>query len=173
LGKLITTVGGRILSEQSKSDRAAQIRHTLKLLRQDIDYDIHQVKRSAAALTKWQYYIKKYPWASIGVAAAIGYLLLPKKKVFQGPDTKTLEKLIRKNRPVLENNPKDETKNGVMRTAFTFLAGLALRAATAKIVHHLTSGMDQGVSVQNNSTRSPVPGFGEGINSSTPLSNKN
>ncbi len=160
------------MSEQSKSDRAAQIRHTMKLLRQEIDHDIYQVKRSASALTKWQYYIKKYPWASIGVAAAIGYLLVPKKQVFQGPDTKTLEKLIRKHRPVLEKNPKDETKHGVMRTAFTFMAGLALKAATAQIIHHLASS-NQGGAVQNDSTGVSSPGFGEEISSSASFSNEN
>ncbi len=160
------------MSEQSKSNRAAHIRHEMKLLRQDIDKDIHQVKQSASALTKWQYYIKTYPLASIGVAAVIGYLLVPKKQVFQGTDTKTLEKLIRKHQPALEKNSKDETKHGVMRTAFTFMAGLALKAATAQIVHHLASG-SQGGAVQNDSTGSSSPGFGEGISSSVSFSNEN
>jgi hypothetical protein len=133
---------------QTKNDRAEQIQRSMQLIRRDLDHDFDQVKQSASQLTDWRYYVRNYPWTCVGLAAAIGYIVVPRKLQIQSPDTKTLEKLARKNKLVIESKSSEDDKPGAVKTAVTFLSGLALRAVTAQLVQKLASGMDQ-----NNATQ--------------------
>ncbi|QDU09821.1 hypothetical protein [Gimesia aquarii] len=140
------------MSDYSKLERAEQIRQTMREIRHDLDDDVQQVKQSAHKLTSWRYYIKNHPWACVGVAAAIGYLVVPKKLNIQSLDAKTIEKLAKKNRLVVEHKPKAQAKNNLIRGAFTFLSGLALRTATAQIVQQLATTFDKPISDHTSST---------------------
>tara|TARA_R110002095_G_scaffold215072_1_gene208410 strand:- start:1056 stop:1481 length:426 start_codon:yes stop_codon:yes gene_type:complete len=108
-------------------------------IRSDLDNDVHQLKQSASKLTNWRHYIKNHSWACVGVAAAIGYLVVPRKLNLQSVDAKTIEKLAGKNRLVVEHNSKSQAKKSLIRGAFTFLSGLALRTAAAQIIQQLAT----------------------------------
>jgi len=148
------------VSEHSKHDRAEQIRRSMKEIRRDLDDDVHHVKQSANTLTNWRYYIKNHPWACVGVATAIGYFVVPRKMNIQNIDAKTIEKLARKNRLVVEHKPKAQAKNGLMRGAFTFLTGLALKAATAQMIQQFAAVMDKPTSDHTSSMHTQQE-FGE------------
>lgn len=133
---------------QETNDRAEQIQRTMQVIRRELDHDFDQVKQSATQLTDWRYYIRNHPWACVGLAAAIGYVVVPRKLHVQSPDLKTLEKFARKNHLVIENKSDQNEKPGVVRTAVTFLSGLALRAVTAQLVQKLASGIEQNHATQ-------------------------
>lgn len=127
----------------TNEDRAEQIQMRMQNIRCELDRDFDQVRQSASQLTDWRYYIKNYPWACLGAAAAIGYLVVPRKVHVQNPDVKTLEKLARDQKLVIESNPSQQEKKGVVRSAAGFVAGLALRAATAHLMGKLAAGYGQ------------------------------
>ena len=123
-------------------DRSAEeISYSMKRLRNELDGDVCQIKQSAATLSDWQYYIRNYPWMSLGGAALIGYLLVPKRLEIQSPDVETLEKLARKNRLVVEPQPRQHASKGGLQTVASFLTRLIVKAATAQLMHHFANGI--------------------------------
>ncbi|QDT19775.1 hypothetical protein [Gimesia chilikensis] len=120
---------------------AEEISHSMKRLRNELDGDVHQIKQSAATLSDWQYYIRNYPWISLGGAALIGYLLVPKRLEIQSPDAETIEKLARKNRLVVENQPRKHASRGGLQTVASFVTRLLVKAATAQLMHHFANGI--------------------------------
>jgi hypothetical protein len=66
-------------------------------LRRELVYDMQDVSRSAKAMASPSFYIRKFPWATLAVAAGLGYILIPKKKHVVKPDMEALAELVRKN----------------------------------------------------------------------------
>ena len=75
-------------------------------IRHELDDDVDEIRESAQTLADWHYYVKNYPWACVGVAAALGYLVVPRKLTIERPDPKSLEKLARNNHLVVEHQSK-------------------------------------------------------------------
>jgi hypothetical protein len=48
-------------------------------IRRDLHEDVKGVVEGAEAATDWRRYIRSYPWAAMGVAVVIGYLIVPRK----------------------------------------------------------------------------------------------
>ena len=128
---------------QTNEDRAEQIQRKMQDIRCELDRDVDQVRQSASQLTDWRYYIRNYPWVCLGAAAAIGYILVPRKLYVQKPDVKTLEKLARDQKLVIESNPSQQQKKGIVRSAAGLVGSLALRAATAHLMGKLAAGYGQ------------------------------
>lgn len=128
---------------------AEEISHSMKRLRNELDGDVHQIKQSAATLSDWQYYIRNYPWMSLGGAALVGYLLVPKRLEIQRPDAETIEKLARKNRLVVEHQPRKHASKGGLQTVASFVTRLIIKAATAQLMHHFANGIASQESTTN------------------------
>lgn len=129
--------------EHISLERADNIRRKMNSVRYELDEEVQQVKQSAHQLTDWRYYVRKHPWACLGVATAIGFLVVPRKRHAPSVDTKTIEKLIKKNQMVAKHQPQEQEKSSLVRGAFTFLSGLAFRTATAHLVQQLTAPRDK------------------------------
>lgn len=130
--------------KDSKTEQADKIQQRMKSIRKDMKDEVIHVKQSAHTLTDWHFYIRKYPWACMGIAAAVGYMVVPRKLNIQSLDAKAVEKLAKKNRIVVESNPKDQSRKTLAQGAFTFLTGLALRSATYQIASKFASMVDKG-----------------------------
>lgn len=156
------------MTRESLDGRAQEIRRAMYQLRQELDEDVHQVKESAATLTNWKHYFKNYPWASMGVAAVVGYLVVPRRLEIQSPDAATIAKLAKKNRLVVEHQPKNQAKTGVFQTAFAFLSSLAIKAVTTQIAHHLANSLGTEGGEQSSAfNTSPQNSFGAGQKSAS------
>jgi len=81
-----------------QSDESADaIRKRMAELRQELTCDVRNVKRSTQEMANPMYYLRRFPWASAAVAAAIGYMLVPKKKPPAiKPDPEMLAEFFRK-----------------------------------------------------------------------------
>jgi hypothetical protein len=106
-----------------------QIQDQMHDLRGQLDNDLEQIVDSAKELTDWRTYVRRYPWACVGVAAAIGYLVVPSRMELESPDVNTLLKLAKKNKLVVEANPYPRRREGLGSTAFQFLLNAAGRSA--------------------------------------------
>ncbi len=129
------------MSQSSHLDRGTQIRNTMESIRRELDQDLGKVQTSAETLLDWQYYIRNHPWESLGFAALVGYLIVPRKLEIKSPDPKTLEKLARKHHLVVEEKPKAEAKGGLIGGAFSFLSGLVLKTAMLQLGNQLVDAM--------------------------------
>lgn len=98
-------------------------------LRRELTYDVRDVGRSARAMTNPSFYVRKFPWATLAVAAGVGYMLIPKKKkevVY--PDPKTLAELISKNQVGVAGSTSAKESKGVVETLV--MMGLTWAART-------------------------------------------
>jgi len=136
-------VGEGIVPNHADFDRAQQIRRRMALIRRELNQDVEQVEKSAKTLMNWRYYTSNYPWACVGVAAVLGYLVVPRKLEIHSPDPKTVEKLAKKHHLVVEQKPKAEAKGGLVGAAFSFISGIVLKTAMAQLGHQLAAVMDR------------------------------
>jgi hypothetical protein len=97
-------------------------------LRRDLTTEVREMSRGARVMTDWTFYVRRYPWAVAGLAAAVGFLLVPKKKAVISPDQEALAELVRKKHLRLDVDHKRE-KPGLARTLVTLAATAAAKFA--------------------------------------------
>jgi hypothetical protein len=135
--------------ERDEDEAIKCIRARMAELRSELSCDVEDVGRSARAMTDVGHYVRRFPWATVAVAAAIGYLLVPRKKQVVQPDPKQLAKLIRKNQVrvetgTVESKPKNIVKSllamGLMTAARVGMNSVAERVASAAATRHDMAG---------------------------------
>jgi hypothetical protein len=110
---------------------AERIQRRMYDLRGQLGNDLEEVVDSAKEFTDWRTYVRSYPWACVGVAAAIGYLVVPSRVELESPDADTLLELAKKNKLVVEANPSPRKREGIASTALRFILHAAGRRALA------------------------------------------
>lgn len=128
-------------------DAADRIRARMAELRSELSSDVDEVGRSARAMTEVGHYVRRFPWATVAIAVAVGYLLVPRKKQVVHPDAAQLAKLIKKNQVrvetgAVESSPKSMMKSllamGLMTAARVGMNSFAERFAAAAVARHDT-----------------------------------
>jgi hypothetical protein len=123
-----------------RDDAAERIRARMAELRSELSYDVQEVGRSARAMADVGHYVRRFPWASVAIAAAVGYLLVPRKKQIVYPDPAQLAKLIKQKQVrvetgTVESSPKSMVKSllamGLMTAARVGMNSFAERFASA------------------------------------------
>ncbi len=110
---------------------AERIQHRMHDLRGQLDHDLGEAVDTAKEFTDWHTYVRRYPWACVGLAAAIGYLVVPSRVELESPDVDTLLELARKNKLVVEANPPPHKRRGIASRALRMISQTALRSALA------------------------------------------
>ncbi len=113
------------------SSVAERIQQRMQDLRAQLDDDVEDVVDSTKEFTDWRTYVRRYPWACVGVAAAIGYLVVPSRVELESPDADALLELAKTNQLVVEANPSPQKRAGLASTAIrTFLHAAGRSALT-------------------------------------------
>ena len=55
------------------------VRARMQGIRCEIDQDLEDVSASARSMVDWKHYVEAYPWACLAAAAALGFLIVPKR----------------------------------------------------------------------------------------------
>lgn len=111
------------------SREADEIRRRMAELRGMLRRDAQATADELRQLTDWRYYVKSYPWACAAVAAAIGYLLVPRRVEVVQPTSETLAELARRHRLVVTPDASPQPKGGLLVAALTAVGGLVARTA--------------------------------------------
>jgi hypothetical protein len=110
-------------------------------IRRDLHDDVRGAVQNAEAATDWKRYIRAYPWASLGVAFAVGYLVVPRRHrpstVIQAAPSE-IQRVVEVARPAAE-----EKKKGLVMTVFGLVAPVALRAAQGYALQFFEQWMTQ------------------------------
>jgi hypothetical protein len=105
--------------------RMAQIRH-------DMHGEVLQAVKGAQSLTDWRSLVRNYPWLTLGVATAVGYLIVPGRRS-EAPTLVAVNATTAESAALAE--PRKQSANtgvtswSVMGTAFSLLAPIVVRAA--------------------------------------------
>jgi hypothetical protein len=128
-----------------------EIRKKMAQIRRDLHADVQGVVQGAEAATDWRRFIRGYPWASMSVALAIGYLIVPRRhKVLPttiqiaAPEPSRLASI----EPIRAPEPEKKKGKGLLGTAFGLLAPVALRAAQGYALQFAEQWMAQRVAQQ-------------------------
>jgi hypothetical protein len=125
-------------------DSAEAIRRRMAELRRELTCDVRDVKRSAKEMANPLHHLRQHPWATAALAAAVGYLLVPKKSKAITPDPELLAELVRKHQVKLDTSKVTEDKQSMLkslavmgltwalRTGLTYAGQQLAAAATAK-----------------------------------------
>ncbi len=117
--------------------RAAEIRRRMEEVRCELGEDVEQIVSSAKTITDWRFYIEHYPWACVGAAAALGYLLVPSRVHVIRPDASALAELAKQNKVVVKAGTETR-RSGMGSMLMGLVARAALRGATAFLAAKFT-----------------------------------
>lgn len=67
-----------VRNEAASESDPETLRLRMREIRDELQSDVDGVVDRAGELADWRYYVRKHPWASVAVAAAVGYWLVPK-----------------------------------------------------------------------------------------------
>jgi len=112
-------------------DQAREVRQRMAALRRDLTGDVESVSQSARALADWRFYVERFPFAAAGLAAAAGFLIVPKRPKVMTPDPVTLAAMAKVNRAWLKTgSPQaNEKSRGVLGGLLAIAASAASRLA--------------------------------------------
>jgi hypothetical protein len=111
--------------------KADEIQGQMRQVRYEMGDDVQGIVENARLLADWQYYVRSYPWVCLGVAAALGYLVVPPKLQVIKPDPKALVELAKAHQISVNADVKPKASGGLTGRLLNMLAGLALQGGVA------------------------------------------
>ena len=124
------------------------IRRQMARIRRELHEDVRGVVESAEAVTDWKHYIRDYPWASVGLALAVGYLLVPKRRKSVKP-AEVAKAVVAQIQPdghpvqVVAAEPPKKKGRGLIGAGLGLIAPIALRAAQNYATHFVSNWIAQ------------------------------
>jgi hypothetical protein len=116
------------------------MRQRMSHLRSQITTEAAEMAASARKLTDWRYHFRKIPWVAVGGAAALGFLLVPRKqRVVERAAELTQEKLIELARAINPSAMPKQPSFSLGRTLFSSLSGPIAKAAAGIIASQITA----------------------------------
>jgi hypothetical protein len=121
--------------------RMAELRRELTCDVDDVSRSVREVGRSAREMASPLYLIRNYPWASAAVAAAVGYVLVPKRRQQQivKPDPEMLAELVRKEQIKLDTSKASGETQGMFKSLAVMGITWAAKAGMNYMVQRMTS----------------------------------
>jgi len=108
-------------------------------LRRELIHDVQDVTRSAKAMASPSFYMRKFPWATLAIAAGVGYMLIPKKKQVVHPDMEALAELVRKNQVQINTAKASEESQGMVKTLVVMGLTYAAKAGMNYVFQQLAT----------------------------------
>jgi hypothetical protein len=123
-------------------DEAQMISRRMAELRRDLITDVLQVRQGARVMTDWKFYVGRFPWVALGVAALAGFMAVPRKKAVISPDQEALAELVRKKHLRLNVDHKQE-KPGLISAIVATAASVAAKSAMGYFSERMRSVAEQ------------------------------
>jgi ElaB/YqjD/DUF883 family membrane-anchored ribosome-binding protein len=125
--------------QDSKKTRA--ILRRMEEVRCDLDEGAQEIAESARDMGEWRYYVRNYPWVSVGAACVIGYTIIPRRRLGYREVNRTLDELVDYSRLLTQEHPTSTTgvRNSVLMFAGNLLWRSALSFATRQAVQYFAT----------------------------------
>ena len=122
---------------RSPDDEARDVVERMSALRRELVHDVEHVAESAKAMTDWTFYVRRFPWAAVGVAAAAGFLLVPRKKTTVTPTADQLAALVNNKEFVAAATNQLKAPQSMLKGLAATIAAMAGRAALAYVTEQI------------------------------------
>ena len=127
----------------ASASKADEIQLQMRQVRYEMGDDVQGIVENARLLTDWQFYVRSYPWACLGIAAALGYLVVPPKLQVIRPDPQALVELAKAHQISVNADVKPKASGGLSGRLLHMLAGLALQGGMAVVSGQLNQFMER------------------------------
>lgn len=159
--------GERTVATEIKDDINAIRRHMAQI-RRELHEDMQGMVAGAEAATDWRYYVRLYPWAALGAACAIGYLIVPKRRSVTRAAEAAAEDVVDRVQDVVrsarggrsETVKKEKKKAGIVGALFGMLLPVVTRAAQSYAAQYVESWIAQQGMLGPMPGQEPTPGPG-------------
>lgn len=138
-------------------DPADAIRRRMAELRRDLTGDVREVGRGACEMTDWTHYVRRFPWATVAVAAAIGYMLVPRRKQIISPDPALLAEMVKNREVRVEAVNRTKESQGLMKSLLAMGVTWAAKAGMEYMGARLRSAALDGRPERSPPARTPTP----------------
>jgi hypothetical protein len=124
----------------SNSTEIEDIQRRMAQIRHDMHSEVLGAVQGARALTDWRSLIRTYPWVTVGIAAAAGYFLVPRRRsdaptfVAVKGSSPEVAALID---PQKQGDKAKRSGWSILGTVFSLVAPLAVRAAQNYAMQHI------------------------------------
>ena len=105
------------------------VRARMQGIRCDIDQDLEDVSESARSMVDGKHYVEAYPWVCLGAAAALGFLIVPKRSTPTEADLTAPTEPAKADHPAAKSAPG--ATHGWVDALILAVAGIAIREAIA------------------------------------------
>ncbi len=121
------------------------IRQQMAQIRHELHQDVVGVVENAEAATDWRRYYRMYPWPSLAVALAIGYLIVPKRRRKIPRDLATHADIaqIREAVQEVKEPAKKAASKGLLGGLFGMLVPVVVRAAQGYAMQYFETWLAQ------------------------------
>jgi hypothetical protein len=107
-------------------------------VRRAVQWDVEETATAAKRLADWQYYVRQFPWATVAAMAAVGFMLVPRKRPRPLVDESALKKMVAEKRVVVIPQKEEHTKQSALSSLGGLLAAAAAKAAMNYVSHRFT-----------------------------------
>src|SRR4051794_25537437 len=116
------------------NDEIDEIRREMAQIRMDLHKEMQGVVVNAEAATDWRQYVQRYPFASLALAASVGFLTVPRRRrsiraTAEAAATATAEKFQQE---LVESTPPRRRAgwgSTILGSTMALLGSMALRGA--------------------------------------------
>ena len=105
------------------------VRARMQGIRREIDQDLEDVSVSARSMVDWKHYVKAYPWVCLGAAAALGFLIVPKRTTANNTDVATPTEPAKTDQPAVNSPPT--AAHGLAEALVVAVVSIAVREVIA------------------------------------------
>ena len=124
---------------------AEEIQAQMRQMRCELGEDVEGLVENASVMSDWRYYVRSYPWACLGVAAAAGFLLVPSRPVVLQQDPGAVANELAKRKLVVNPATQVQAKAppGVLAAVAGIVANTLLQGGLALAKAKLGEYMQQ------------------------------
>jgi hypothetical protein len=127
-------------AKPTNSNEIEDIQRRMAQIRHDMHGEVLEAVKGAQSLTDWRSLVRNHPWLTLGVATAVGYVFVPRRRSLA--PTIVAVNATRPELAALAEPQKPSANTGVtswsvMGTAFSLLAPIAVRAAQTYAMQYL------------------------------------
>jgi hypothetical protein len=138
------------------------IQRRMAQIRRELHEEVTGAVKGARSLTDWRSQVRNHPWLALGAVAAVGYMLVPKRRRSETPTIVTVNPVaagpgVGSSSPASPSNPPRKGRFGILASAFSLAAPIAVRAAQNYAIQYL----EQWLAAQQGGT-GPAHGPGPG-----------
>jgi hypothetical protein len=104
------------------------IQQRMQQVRHDLGDEVGELVESAKDMTDWRKYVRANPWVCLAAAAAVGYVVVPKRSPRLRLNSTDIKELARHTTLLGAKTPQ---KSGWRKAIVSMVASAALRSATS------------------------------------------